>query len=187
MTNRIRQLLLMGYAIVFRPSVRALRPRSVTVGVALGALGWGVPIGQYVLFTYIWSFFGLFAIPGPAYLPRIVIGGFIWLVFLIWLLVPLILLCLMLQGRNWAKWFFISYSVFCRQSYFWSTYDTLKTHHAWADLRKAFFDGDSFSALVQAILLTASIVLVSLPAASRWFRSEVEPPPRYQSAPSLMR
>lgn len=180
--QNIPRLFLLGYGYVFKSSARELRPRSVTIGIVLGALGWFMPMAHVAFFNYLWWSFSLIFKPLPADLPAGAIPpgvqAYFALVLLVWAMFPFFLLMFTSQGRNWAKWIFISYSVFNRSDYFWATYAELKSHHAWPDIRYAFFVGQNFNFLLQSILLTASIVLLSLPAAGRWFRAEAMPPDR---------
>lgn len=189
--GKISRLISAGYALVFRRSDRSRRPRSVTIGLALGVSGWALPMANAEFFEYmLWSF-GLIAYPHsfharPDSIPPLVQAYFAF-VLLVWALFPMFLLFFAAQGRNWAKWSFISYSVFCRSDYFWATYKTLSSHPGIAGFHEAFLEGANPMFTLQAVLLTASIVLLSLPPANRWYRSELEPPDRVGPAITMSR
>jgi hypothetical protein len=148
------------------------------VGVTLGALAWAVPCANLAFFEYLWHSFAYVLSP-PAEIapdhgiPPLIQAYFTILLFL-WALFPFVLLFLMLKQKNWAKWIFIFYSATNRNDYFWFTYGTLTSHPGSTDFRHAFFEGQAPAFLLQAILLTAGIVLLSLPASNRRFKARAD-------------
>jgi hypothetical protein len=155
---------------------QTFRPRLVVAGVALGALGWVMPCAHLATFEYFWHTYSYAINPPPDVaqlheIPPLVQAWFTTLM-LVWMLFPFILLILTFKGKNWAKWIFITYSAFNRSDYIWTTYAELKSHPDSQAFLNAFFEGQNFNFLLQTILLTASIVCLSLPPSSRWFRAE---------------
>jgi hypothetical protein len=157
-------------------SAQSFRPRLVTAGVVLGALGWAMPCAHLAFFEYFWRTYSYALNPPPDIsqlheIPPLWQAYFTTLL-LVWALFPFLLVILTFLRKNWAKWIFITYSVFNRSDYFWSTYAELKAHPNGEGFWNAFFDGQNFNFLLQAICLTASIVRLSLPPSNRWFKAD---------------
>jgi hypothetical protein len=135
-----------------------------------------MPCAHLSTFEYFWRTYSyaLNPPPGIAQLHEIppLVQAYFTTLLLVWMLFPFLLLFLTFKGKNWAKWIFITYSVFNRKDYFWATYAELTFHPGHPDFRDAFFEGQNFNFFLQAILLTASIVCLSLPLSNRRLKAD---------------
>ncbi len=135
-----------------------------------------MPCANLAIFEYVWGSFWYVMNPPPTIAedhgipPHI--QAFFTILLVLWALFPIPLLVWTFRGKNWAKWIFITYSVANRKDFIWSTYAVLTFHPGSADFRDAFLVGQSPFFLLQAILLTASIVCLSLPPSNRWFKAD---------------